>query len=205
MASIAAVDEDYAGSRGARRYSIGAIVFHWTIAALILLNLVLGWRMAKAEGLDKFTLFQAHKSVGITVLVLSVLRVAWRLTHRPPPYPASMHRWEKVVAKTTHWTFYGLMLAMPLTGWVIVSASALNIPTLLYKTIPFPHIGFVHDQPLPVRAALEKNVGTTHVLLAYLFAALIGLHIAAALKHHFVDHDGVLGRMLPGRGRSRAV
>ena len=116
-----------------------------------------------------------------------------------------MKRWERVAASTTHWTFYGLMLVMPLTGWVIVSASPLNLPTLLYKVIPLPHLGIVHDQPLPVRHAIENNVGTTHVLLAYLFGALILLHVAAALKHQFVQRDGVLWRILPGgAARTRA-
>ena len=189
--------------QSAARYSAGAIAFHWTIAALILFNLYLGWRMSRVEGLDKFTTFQLHKSIGITVLALSVLRLAWRLAHRPPPHPASMRWWEHALATVVHWTFYTLMIVMPLTGWIIVSASPLNIPTLLYKAIPLPHIGIVHDQPLPARALIESEVGTAHVLLAYLFAALIALHVAAALKHQFVDRDGVLGRMLPGRGESR--
>lgn len=183
-----------------RRYSLGAIGFHWAIAALILFNIYLGWRMNRITGMDRFTQFQLHKSIGITVLALSVLRLAWRLTHRPPPHPASMKRWEHVAATATHWIFYGLMIVMPLTGWVIVSASALNLPTLLYKTIPLPHIGVVHDQPMSVRTAIEANFGTTHVLLAYLFGALILLHIAAALKHQFIQRDGVLLRMVPGKG-----
>ncbi|WP_217430893.1 cytochrome b [Sphingomonas bacterium] len=201
MASVAAMNPP----RPARRYTLGAIAFHWAIAVLILLNIYLGWHMNRIAGLDRFSQFQLHKSVGITVLALSVLRVAWRLAHRPPPYPASMSRWERLAATATHWSFYALMLIMPLTGWVIVSASALNLPTLLYKTIPLAHIGFVHDQPMPVRLAIEGNFGTTHVLLAYLFGALILLHIAAALKHQFVQGDGVLLRMLPGRSAPQAA
>ena len=187
-----------------RRYSHGAMLFHWLIAALIVFNLYLGLRMDWLKGLDRFTVFQLHKSIGITVLALSVLRIGWRLTHRPPPFPSSVQPWERISATVTHWAFYVLMLILPLTGWVIVSASPLNIPTLLYKTIPLPHIGVAHDQSLPVRAALERNVGTSHTLLAYLFGALIVLHIAAALKHHFWQHDEVLGRMLPGLARRRS-
>ena len=182
-----------------RRYSLVAIGFHWLIAALILLNLFLGWRMNRITGLDKFTLFQAHKSVGMTVLALSVLRLLWRLMHPAPPYPASMKRWERASASALHWTFYGLMLIMPITGWIIVSASPLNIPTLLFKTIPLPHIGVVHDLPIGTRHAIEAKVGTGHVVLAYLFGALILLHIGAALKHQFVQRDHVLARMFPGR------
>ena len=110
-----------------------------------------------------------------------------------------MRRWERVSASALHWTFYGLMLILPITGWIIVSASPLNIPTLLYKLVPLPHIGLVHDLPMGTRHAIEKNVGTSHILLAYAFGVLILLHIAAALKHQFLQRDNVLLRMLPGR------
>ena len=186
-----------------RRYTLVAIVLHWLIAAAVLTNLYLGWRMSRAEGMEKFTLFQLHKSVGITVLTLTVLRIVWRLLHRPPPYPATMTRWERLAAGAVHALFYLLMVAMPLTGWIVVSASAFNIPTLLYGTIPLPHIGVVHDLPMAQRHAIETGVGASHFLLAYLFAGLIMLHVAAALKHQFVERDDVLRRMLPGRGRSR--
>ena len=193
------------GVAATRRYTTVAIIFHWLIAALIFTNLVLGWRMGSAEGMSRFTLFQLHKSVGITVLALSVLRLGWRLLNPPPPYPATMTRWERAAAHAVHLTFYLLMIGMPITGWVIVSASALNIPTLLYGVVPLPHIGVVHDLPLASRHAIETGVGTSHVLLAYLFAGLIALHVAAALKHQLVERDAVLWRMLPGRGRVLAV
>lgn len=183
-----------------RRYTLVAIVLHWAIAAAVLTNLYLGWRMNRAEGMDKFTLFQLHKSVGITVLALTLLRLVWRLAHRPPTLPPTMTRWERTAAHSAHLVFYLLMVAMPLTGWAIVSASALNIPTLLYGTIPLPHLGFVHDLSLAGRHGVETGAGTTHVLLAYLFAGLIVLHVAAALKHQFLDRDEVMFRMMPGRG-----
>ena len=196
IANDAVIDPGIA--RTPTRYSQVAIGFHWLIAALILLNLYLGWSMDHhAQGMSKFTIFQLHKSIGISVLVLSVLRLLWRLTHRPPPYPATMQPWERAAAAATHWTFYALMIVLPFTGWVIVSASPLNIPTLLFKTVPLPHLGFVHDQPLATRNALEHGVGTTHLVLAYIFGALILIHIAAALKHQFIQRDGVLRRMLP--------
>ena len=183
----------------ARRYTLVAIAFHWLIAALILANLVLGWRMTGAQGLSKFTLFQAHKSIGITVLALSVLRLGWRFLNPPPAFPADMARLERGAAHAVHWAFYAAMIVMPLTGWVIVSASPLNIPTLLYGTVPLPHIGPVHDLPLASRQAVENGVGTTHALLAYLFAGLIALHVLAALKHQFIQKDHGIARMLPGR------
>lgn len=184
-----------------QRYTGVAIALHWLIALLILTNLYLGWRMGFEKGMAQFTTFQLHKSVGISVLAFSLVRLAWRLSHRPPPYPADQAPWEKRTAHAVHWTFYLLMIAMPLTGWIIVSASPLNIPTLLFKTIPFPHLGFVHDLPIATRKGIEANIGLTHVVLAYGFAALIALHVAAAWKHQLIDRDGELFRMLPGRGR----
>ena len=115
-----------------------------------------------------------------------------------------MTRWERVAAHAVHASFYALMIGMPLTGWVIVSASPLNIPTLLYGAVPLPHLGLVHDLSLDSRRAVENGVGTSHVLLAYLFAGLIALHIAAALKHQFVERDSVLTSMLPSFRRRSA-
>lgn len=181
-----------------RRYSVVVIIFHWGIAALILYNFYLGWSMNhNSQGLSKFTIFQLHKSIGMTVLVLSVLRLLWRITHKAPPYPATMQAWERAAASATHWTFYALMIFLPFSGWIVVSASPLNIPTLLFKWLPLPHLGFIHDRSIATRTALDHTVGRTHVVLAYIFGALILIHIAAALKHHFVQRDGVLRRMLP--------
>ena len=185
-----------------RRYTRVAIALHWLIAALILTNLPLGWLMVGAEGVRKFTLFQLHKSVGITVLALTLARIAWRFANPPPAYPPTMKRWERSAAHLVHLLFYALMLAMPLTGWIIVSASALNIPTLLFGAVPLPHLAFVHDLSLGTRHAVETNVGTGHALLAYLFASLIALHVLAALKHQFVERDAVLPGMLPWRRAS---
>lgn len=179
------------------RYSAVAIVLHWTIAALILYNLYLGLQLDDLRGLAKFNTFQLHKSVGLTVLLLSLLRLAWRLTHRPPPLPARTPHWEKLGAHAAHWLLYALMIGIPLTGWVIVSASPTNIPTLIFKTAPWPHLAFIHDLAMPVRRALEKQVGEVHMLLAYGMMALIVGHIAAALKHQFRNRDEVLGHMLP--------
>ena len=189
----------------ANRFSIPAIVLHWTIAALILANLYLGLRYDSASGMAKFTTLQLHKSVGFTVLALSLLRLAWRLIQRPPPYPATMKPWEKFVASVVHWALYGVMIGLPLTGWVIVSASPTNIPTLLYKTVPFPFLGFVHALPMAARRALEEQVGDVHVFLAFSTMALLVGHIGAALKHQFWDRDEVLYQMIPFlRPRARA-
>ena len=138
-------------------------------------------------------------SVGISVLALTLARIGWRIANPPPAYPPTMRNWERTAAHSVHLTFYALMLAMPLSGWVIVSASPLNIPTLLFGAVPLPHLGFVHDLSIGARGAIEAKVGTGHALLAYLFAGLIALHVAAALKHQFVERDAVLPGMLPWR------
>ena len=179
------------------RYSTVAIILHWVIAGLILFNLYLALQFDGLRGLAKFNAFQLHKSVGLTVLVLSLARLAWRLTHRPPLLPAKMPRWEKFGAQAAHWVLYGLMIGIPLTGWVVVSASPTNLPTVIFKTVPWPHLGFIHDLSMPVRRSLEDQVEQVHMLLGFGMGFLIILHVAAALKHQFWNRDEVLSHMLP--------
>lgn len=186
------------------RYSSIAIVLHWVIAALILTNLYLGIRFQGLKGLALFNLIQLHKSVGLTVLALSVLRLAWRLVHRPPPYPETMKGWEKAAAHTVHFGFYAIMIGMPLTGWIMVSASPTNIPTLLYKHIPWPHIAAVHNLPIETRKSVQGAADLAHLTLAWTTGALLVLHVGAALKHQFWTRDGVLFRMAPFLRLSRA-
>lgn len=180
-----------------RRYSAVAILLHWTIAALIVTNIVLGLQAEDLKGLALFNLLQWHKSFGITVLVLSVARLGWRLVNPAPPYPARMAAWEKAAAAAAHWGFYLLMIGLPATGWILVSASPLNLPTLLYKTIPWPFIGAVHALPMAQRKGVEGLMGEVHETLARAMVALLILHVAAALKHQFRDRDLVFWRMAP--------
>lgn len=179
------------------RYSAVAMILHWIIALAILTNLALGWRMGFLTGMAQFTMFQLHKSVGITVLVLSLARLAWRLLNPPPPLPAEMKPWERLAAHGTHTFFYVMMIGMPLTGWAMVSVSPWNIPTLLWSHIPLPHIGFLHALPTAQKASVEAASGNIHLALAIGGVALILLHVGAALKHQLIVRDGVLGRMVP--------
>ncbi len=195
---------DSPGPVARTRYSTVAIILHWLIAALILTNIALGWRMDRIEGLTKFQLFQLHKSIGITVLLLSLVRLGWRLLNPPPPLPAHMSRFERIGARLSHWGFYAAMIVLPLSGWIIVSASVYNLPTLLYRTVPWPHLGFIHDLPLATRKLVEDDFGMFHVYLAWSLLALVALHVAAALKHHLFDRDEALVRMLPLVRRRRA-
>lgn len=184
------------------RYTPVAVLLHWSIAALILANLALGWWMQTLTGLAQFEKFQLHKSIGILVLLLSAARLVWRLTHRAPPYPDTMRPWEKLAASSVHWLLYALMIGMPLTGWLLVSASPLNLPTLLFHTVPWPHLP-VHDWPMDARMQVSHLSEATHEALAFGMAALVTLHVGAALKHQFIAGDKVLSRMLPRLGRSQ--
>ncbi len=184
------------------RYSSVAILLHWLIAALIFTNIWYGWRMGAAKGLAQFELFQLHKSIGIVVLLLSLARLGWRLVSPPPAHPAGMSRAVRMAAGAAHGLLYGFMIVLPLTGWVVVSASPYNLPTLLFKTVPWPHIGLVHDLPMMTRKLIEDQVGSVHAWLAWSLLALAAFHIAAALKHHLLDRDDVLARMLPLLRRS---
>lgn len=183
-------------ARPISRYSAVAIGLHWLIAALILGNIVLAWTFkATPQGLAWFKLIQLHKSIGITVLLLSVLRLGWRLMNPPPP--ETLRPWERVASQVVHWGFYVIMIAMPLTGWIMVSASTLNLPTMLYGVVPWPHLGFIHGLAPDARKAWSRFGETGHGLLAWLAYALILLHVSAALKHWLIDRDPVIGRMIP--------
>ena len=177
-------------------YTSVAKFLHWLIAICIIAMLAIGWIMGSLpNGPDKFALFQLHKSIGITILFLSLFRLGWRLTHKAPPLPAAMPRWEKMAAETAHVFFYIIIIGMPLTGWVIISTSPLNMPTLLYGFIPWPQLPFLPN--LENKRDIRHLFGNIHGLLAYFTAALIVLHIGAAWKHHLFNRDDVLTRMAP--------
>jgi cytochrome b561 len=183
------------------RYTSVAIVLHWLIAAGVLVLIAIGLTMAHGTiaAATKFKLFQLHKSVGITVLGLILVRIVWRLGHSPPALPDNMPPIEQTAAAATHFVFYLLLLSLPLTGWALVSVSPINIPTILFGLMRWPHIGFLaslHNKA-PVAAALDY----VHAYCAWALLALIVLHVAAALRHHFSIGDDILGRMLPGAGR----
>ena len=173
-------------------YSKVAIGFHWLIALMIIGLIIFGLLMTNPDMPNRFALYQLHKSFGICVLILSVLRLLWRLGHKPPPLPAGMKGWEVAAAKFTHIAFYIIMIGMPLLGWAMVSSTELVIPTRIFNTIPWP------DMPgLPRDKALSDIFKNLHYWIGRATIVLILLHIGAALKHHFVNKDNVLGRMLP--------
>ncbi|MEL7489427.1 MAG: cytochrome b [Pseudomonadota bacterium] len=182
------------------RYTGVAIILHWMIAILIIGQIAGGLFMVKAleDGSSlKFELYQWHKSFGITILVLSLLRLGWRLTHRPPALPEGMSGLERAGARFSHLAFYGLMIGVPLGGWALVSASpfASSVPTYLFGVIPWPHLPFFEG--VEDRRALAEQISGLHEFFALATAALLAVHVGAALKHHFVNRDGVLARMAP--------
>jgi cytochrome b561 len=176
------------------RYSKGAIWFHWVIAVLVIANLAIGiLHESLLDGVNG--VIPLHKSIGITVLVLTLGRIAWRLVHRPPAPPEAMARWERLAAQSVHMTFYALLLILPLAGWLMVSGTA--------KPRPFLWFGLFDIPLLPVSTAVGDVAHQTHELVGYLMALLVAIHIAAALRHHFLQRDSVLARMIPAVGARR--
>lgn len=189
--------DDAIGWRNTRqRYGLVAIGLHWTIAAAILAMIGLGLIMTELDPSPrKFALYQWHKSIGITILALSLIRLGWRLANPVPALPEGMRAWEVGLARLTHVAFYVLMLALPVSGWLMVSVSPWNIPTVLYGVVELPHLpvaGLVED-----RKSAESWMKEVHQWLAFGLVGLLLLHVAGALKHHLIAGDDVLRRMLP--------
>jgi cytochrome b561 len=171
-----------------------AKLFHWVMAALILAQIALGlmaanWRLSPA----KLELFFWHKSTGMLILALVALRLLWRLANPTPALPAGMAPWECAAARLSHLLLYGLMIVLPVTGWIVNSAS--NVPFRIFQLIPLPSI-VAPDEPTADLAAL------VHGGLAALLALVLVVHIGAALRHHFFKRNTVLTRMLPGTWRT---
>lgn len=188
------------------RYSTVAILLHWLIAALIITNVGYAWYANGLHGSLKVPPLQIHKSIGITVLLLTLVRIAWRLVNRPPPMSAHLKPWERWLARAVHVLFYVVMIGLPLTGWAMVSAS----PTIRIYPITFfgfghwPAISMLSSLPHDQMKAMHETFLGAHGLLAKLIVyLLIPLHVLGALKHQIIDKDNELARMLPfprGRG-----
>ena len=177
--------------RRPERWSALVIVLHWLAAATILALIAVGWVMVYG-GLDAaatFDAYQLHKSLGFTVLALTAARLVVRLAVASPPAPAAA-RWELVLAAFTQGALYVLTVAAILAGWLVVSASPLLIPTRFFNLIVIPNIA-------PPDPALFAAAKLAHKLSAWAIAGLVALHTAGALKHHLIDRDDVLTRMLP--------
>jgi cytochrome b561 len=179
------------------RYDAVAIVLHWTMAAGIVTLIGIGLVMAHATLAPArlFSLYQLHKSIGVTILLAAGLRLVWRLTHQPPPLPDTMPPAELAAAAGAHWLLYLMLFGLPLSGWALVSASPLGIPTVLYGVVPWPDLPmFAH---LADKASAERTITLVHAWGAYALTAMVVLHGGAALRHRFILRDEVLSRILP--------
>lgn len=174
------------------RYTRVAMALHWLIAAAIFANFSLGMFMTDmAMSPQKLRFYAYHKWLGVSVFLLVLARVAWRLGHPPPPLPP-MARWERMSAGVAHLLLYVLTLLVPLSGWLFSSAKGFQ--TVWFGVLPIPDL-------IGKDALLADLLVAFHRNLNWLMAAVALLHVGAALKHHFVSRDAVLGRMLPGIGR----
>lgn len=172
------------------RYTRTAIALHWTVGALVITALAVGWIMTDmASSPLKLQVFDYHKWIGVTVLALFFVRALWRLTH-PAPAPLPMPAWQRHSARILHGFLYVMLLLQPITGWLYSNAS--GRPIVYLGLIPLPNL-------------VEKNRGlantfrSLHGTGAVLLAIAVGLHLLAALKHHFIDRDDTLKRMLRWR------
>jgi cytochrome b561 len=173
----------------ASHYTRTAVGLHWVVAGLVLTAVFMGWTMTEmAVSPQRLKVYNWHKWVGVTILLIAAARLAWRLRHPAPPLPATMAPWEQRVANGTHILLYVLFFAAPLTGWLFSSAAG----------FPVVYLGLVQLPDLVAKnRELADVLRAAHKWINYTMAALIVLHIAAAWKHHLVDRDDVLTRMLP--------
>lgn len=178
-----------------QRYSTVAIVLHWVLALAILTAFVVGVTVDDMPlSPSKIKLINWHKWAGIAILFLSVLRLVWRLTHRPPALPEAINQampgWQRTAYHATHYLMYALFFVVPLLGWAYSSAK--GYPIVWFGVLPLPDL-------MPVNKALADSIKELHGTAAFALIGLVGLHVAAALKHQFIDKDGLLDRMRPGR------
>ncbi len=181
----------------AARYTRTAMLLHWLIAALIAANLILVWTVdSLPEGWTR-PIIDTHKSIGITVLGLVMLRILWRLTHKPPPLPTGYPQIERWGAHIVHWALYAVMLALPITGWLHDSAwkDAASHPMTLFGLVPWPRIASIMAMAPADKERFHDTLFARHAWSAYALYALLALHVGGALKHQFIDKHRELQRM----------
>lgn len=172
------------------RYSRTAIGLHWIIAILIVCGFYLGWVMTDIPGFTptKLKYFSWHKWIGVTVFAFAIIRVLWRATHKAPVMPRRIPAWQKGLAHLVHFLLYVLMLIIPASGYLYSSAAGIQVVYL--GLLPLPTI-------IGPDVALKGTLRLVHIYLNYTLLVLVCMHVLAALKHHFIDRDGLLARMLP--------
>jgi len=169
------------------RYTSPAVILHWLIALLIFVGFPLGVYMHDLPlSPTNLQLYSYHKWIGISVLLLVGLRLVWRVTHTPPPLPADLKAWERAASHAAHGALYLLMIAVPLTGWLMSSAKGFQ--TVWFGVLPLPDL-------VGKDRALGETLEDAHEILNFVMLGLVSLHVAAALKHHFVERLPFLQRM----------
>ena len=186
-------------ARQAPRYNTTAIVLHWLVAAMLLIAVFAGLLAAQADDSEVRRLVDMHKSLGLTLLGLVTLRILWRLAHRPPPLPPGYPKRDRIVSHVVHAALYVIMLALPVTGYIHDSAwkLAASHPIVLYGLVPFPRIGWIENLAPASKEQVHSIFSAAHVYIGYALYALVGLHLLGVAKHHVVDHEEELQRMLP--------
>ena len=181
------------------RYTRIAVVFHWLVAVLVIGNIALAWTF---KVFDDYPWTQyvtnTHKTVGITVLGLALLRLSWRIAHRPPPFNPAIPRWQAGAARFVHGALYFMIIAMPLSGWIYDSAWewAKDVPIDFWGLFEMPRIPWVMDMPQGrAKELLDVVAGEVHNYLSYLLYALLAAHLAGAIKHQWFDRIPTLQRM----------
>lgn len=179
------------------RYTKIAIILHWLIAALMIGNLLLIWLVDFLPEDQVRPAINTHKSIGITVLGLALLRLLWRFGHQPPALPDGYAAWERRASHIAHYALYGVMLALPLSGWMHDSAwkDAAQHPMSLFGLVPWPRIGLITETDPVLKEQLHDWFGIAHAAFGYLLYGLLAAHIGGALKHQFIDKEAELQRM----------
>jgi len=173
----------------AGRYTAAAITFHWLTVVLIIASVSLGLYMVELKLSPlKLKLYSWHKWIGVTIFLLAAARLLWRALHPAPPLPAATPQWQRVAAAISHWLLYALLVCIPISGWLM--SSAYGVTVVYFGLIPLPDLVAKNKE-------LAETLKVLHEALVYTMLALVLLHAAAAIKHHAVDRDDVLHRMLP--------
>jgi cytochrome b561 len=173
------------------RYSAVAMALHWVIALAVAWQLTLGFSLESIPRAERGAAMGIHKSLGITILLLTLVRLGWRFTHKPPPLQATMKPWEKLLARSTHWGFYALLIGAPLGGWAMTSASTRAPPIAYWGLFEWPKL------PIGKSNALAEQLAAGHMIAAYLLVLVLVLHLAGVVKHMFGEEGDVLWRMVP--------
>lgn len=181
-----------------------AIILHWSIALLLIFAIGLNWAWEGGLIPDDEVRYAInwHKSVGIVLLGLVIMRLLWRVTHRPPPLPSGFQCWERRLSALTHLLLYAVMFVMPLSGWIMDSAwkeAAANPMPLFGSGLIWPRISLIMDLDVATRERVHDAFGLVHGMAANLLYLLFVLHIGGALKHQFLDRQPELERMWPRR------